>query len=118
IVVACNGEMQNEETPEEYDPDELRGKKDTTPWCYPLQHVVRGEHFTPFGGALNYPQESCTRTYATSSIKYMPLGTTCRKGNSEICERVSSSIASPCARRWSTISVILRVFQYQMALDT
>src|SRR4030095_14441518 len=54
----------------------------------------------------------------TSSMKYMPFGTTCRKGNSEICAKVSLSMSSPCARRSSTISVILRVFQYRIALET
>jgi hypothetical protein len=47
----------------------------------------------------------------TSSMKYMPFGTTCLKGNSEICDKVSLSISSPCARRFSTMSLIFMVFQ-------
>src|SRR5262245_18292679 len=46
-------------------------------------------------------------------MKYMPFGTACRKGNSEICAKVSLSMSSPCARSLSMISVILRVFQVQ-----
>jgi hypothetical protein len=51
-------------------------------------------------------------------MKYVPFGTTCLKGKREICDKVSLSISSPCARRFSTMSLILMVFQYRMALDT
>ncbi len=56
--------------------------------------------------------------YDTSSIKYVPFGTTCLKGNSEICDKVALSMSAPCARNSSTISLILMVFQYKMALET
>src|SRR2546429_8274020 len=80
-------------------------------------YIPKGEKPRNFMG-LEAKSYSTINTYDTSSIKYMPFGTTCRKGNSEICERVSSSIASPCARRWSTLSGLWMVFQSKMALDT
>jgi hypothetical protein len=40
-------------------------------------------------------------------MKYVPVGLTCLKGKRELCDQVSLSISAPCARRLSTISLIL-----------